>query len=813
MNLRRDRWAASRLLLPQGLGIISSIPGRGADSVAAFFARLGYNTDVRTAQTAGNLGITAEGTTRQIKRIELLASQESLLQVYLFEVTSVTVAITRTLARAFRNLQGNYLLVVTNDYQRLDFVLVDKAVPKHSGNGRNIAQAQISVRPRTLTVDRRKPGTVDLRVLRRFTYTESDPLGQYEKLKSAYTIADWSEELFNNRALFSDHFLLTRLRSEFPRLRDEFPEWREDPKPAYRLVQDLYRGARGRYGNLERKDLTTQLYEPLFRELGFVTKAVRKASEVSASEPDFRLQDPESGRTLALCLAYPWGRSLDSKDDQRDAVRPDENPGAHVVSLLQNGEAGWAVVTNGKTWRMYSAATHSRATNYYEIDLEEALAAEHQRPGDAFRYFWLLFRREAFQPQVVQREGKSTLLCFLDRLLAGSQDYAKELGERLKERIFVKVFPHLAEGFITSIRAQEGAEADLSQPRLDEIYRGTLTLLYRLLFLFYAESRDLLPVKETRGYFEVSLTKLKYEIKEAVGEIEDEVPDRIKRRFRGDSYQFWDRLTQLCVFIDRGNSDLNVPFYNGGLFMTEPDPEDSTPEATNARFLKGHRVPDRHLASALDLLARLPDSKRQDLVFLDYKSLGVRHLGSIYEGLLEFKLRIAGRKLGALKQKNREVYKPFSELNDRQKRRAERDGKVVSQSKPYLENDKHERRSTGSYYTPDHIVEYIVKNTVGPVLDEHFEKLRAKLRQAQADRRAFQKRQAELERRGLKPEPESKADLIGRVLVDDLFDVKVLDPAMGSGHFLVETVDYITDRILELLSAFPRNPVLPGRDG
>ncbi len=88
---------------------------------------------------------------------------------------------------------------------------------------------------------------------------------------------------------------------------------------------------------------------------------------------------------------------------------------------------------------------------------------------------------------------------------------------------------------------------------------------------------------------------------------------------------------------------------------------------------------------------------------------------------------------------------------------------------------------------------------MGPVLDEHFEKLRAKLRQAQADRRAFQKRQAELERRGLKPEPESKADLIGRVLVDDLFDVKVLDPAMGSGHFLVETVDYITDRILELL--------------
>jgi type II restriction/modification system DNA methylase subunit YeeA len=44
--------------------------------------------------------------------------------------------------------------------------------------------------------------------------------------------------------------------------------------------------------------------------------------------------------------------------------------------------------------------------------------------------------------------------------------------------------------------------------------------------------------------------------------------------------------------------------------------------------------------------------------------------------------------------------------------------------------------------------------------------------------------------------------------VDDLFNVKVLDPAIGSGHFLVETVDFITDKTLEFLSAFPWNPVL-----
>ena len=49
----------------------------------------------------------------------------------------------------------------------------------------------------------------------------------------------------------------------------------------------------------------------------------------------------------------------------------------------------------------------------------------------------------------------------------------------------------------------------------------------------------------------------------------------------------------------------------------------------------------------------------------------------------------------------------------------------------YLENDQRERKATGSYYTPDHIVKYIIENTVGPVLKEKFEKLRPNFRQAQ----------------------------------------------------------------------------------
>src|SRR5207245_11710147 len=72
---------------------------------------------------------------------------------------------------------------------------------------------QVSIRPRILSVNRRNPDEVALRVLRRFSYTESDTFAQYDKLLSAYDVADWSEPFFNNRALFSDYYLTTRLPS------------------------------------------------------------------------------------------------------------------------------------------------------------------------------------------------------------------------------------------------------------------------------------------------------------------------------------------------------------------------------------------------------------------------------------------------------------------------------------------------------------------------------------------------------------------------------------------------------------------------
>ena len=794
------------------------------DGVASFFAALGYDTDTRLPQTCAAMGISAESLQRQVKYIERVAVQDNgaePLDVYLVELTSVTVAATQGLARALRNRAGNYLLVLTDDYERLDFVLLERALP--SSPTTPMTTRQVSVRPRILTVNRRNPSAVQLRVLRRFTYTEADSDAQYDKLLSAYSVAEWAEPLFNNRALFSDYYLNERL--------PERPEWRERPEAAYRRLRDLLSNARQRLSGQTADTTLQDLVQPSLEALGFKVTPARTESD--GARPHYALHSPESpDKPMALCLAYVWNRNLDGRDETRDAQTADENPGARVVTLLVSGEAPWAIVTNGKLWRLYSARAHSRATNYYEIDLEETLAMGD--PNVAFRYFWLLFRAAAFVPRDVVRDGQTRSLSFLDELVEESESYAKGLGERLKDRVFEEIFPHFAEGFIEHLRgqppltgAQQGTLLPITQQLAlkqepDEefrrqVFHGTLTFLYRLLFLLYAESRDLLPAKEVRGYWEHSITRLKEEIAARAGDILDEAPAKLRKAYTADSTLLYDRLLRLFAVVDRGHRDLNVPLYNGGLFITNPDPDDRSPEAENARFLMAHRIPDRYLALGLDRLARDIDPKRQSLVFIDYKSMGVRQLGSIYEGLLEFKVRVAPEKMAVVQGKKTEEVIPYREavkakrkvLTRGRGRNAEE--RTYRPGEVYLENDRRERKATGSYYTPDHIVKYIVEHTVGPVLLEKVEKLRPRFREAQQAYRNAQKRNEALVKQRLKPEDLSKVAHSYRSLVDELFDLRVLDPAMGSGHFLVEAVDFICDRILGqrdgFLQAFPWNPV------
>ncbi len=760
------------------------------DAITAFLGKLGYDTADRALLSPEAVGLSGESASA-IKRIELLSEDpEQFLRVVFAQPKSLTAKVRNDLVRVLGRSTLDHLLVLASDFDTLEFVFLDKRKREQKGPA---SSERIQVVPKTISVNRRGPTRLDLRTLRRFTWTGRDALEQFDKLRSVFDAAAYTGEYFQNRGLFSDYFLRDRLRED--------PAWRENPSELFAFVRDLLRDAQARWGGKDKETLRNELLEPLFKKLGFKA-TVNRPSKTDQTQPDYLLKASDGGK-LTAAFVYAWDRWLDGPD-LNDADTPEENPGACVVTALDQGIADWIVVTNGRLWRLYSRQAHARATNFYEVDLVEALTASGDTdPNEAFRYWSLFFRPDAFRP-IPEAAG-----CWLDTILQGSREYAKRLGERLKDRIFITIFPHLAQGFLVDRKQRLGQNKEPTEEELADIFEATLTFLYRLLFLLYAESRDLLPIREA-PYHAASLKKIKEEIASKAGVAESGVAEALQKTYSPKVTTLYDWLCQLFRAMDKGDPILNVPTYNGGLFNTSPDKSERRDQRI-ARFLLEHKVPDRYLALAIDRLARDQDDRTLGLVFIDYKSLEVRHLGSIYEGLLEFKLKVADEDLTTQADKKGETYIPLSQAKAKRGRQAE---VVVRNKEIYLSNDKAERKASGSYYTPDPIVEYIVANTVGPVLDEKLEALRPEFRKV---RKTFDN---ELQKSKAYPSKEVKAGKMDhrqwaglqtynahKDLVESLFDLRVLDPAMGSGHFLVETVDFVTDHLLKFLNQFPINPV------
>ena len=117
----------------------------------------------------------------------------------------------------------DHLLILTSDFDKLEFVLLDKR--RREARGPSDVQ-RIQVVPLSLAVARKAVASKELRTIRRFTWTCRDGLEQFDKLRSVFDAAAFSEDYFCNRALFADYFLRDRLRED--------PAWRDNPSRAFR---------------------------------------------------------------------------------------------------------------------------------------------------------------------------------------------------------------------------------------------------------------------------------------------------------------------------------------------------------------------------------------------------------------------------------------------------------------------------------------------------------------------------------------------------------------------------------------------------
>lgn len=406
------------------------------------------------------------------------------------------------------------------------------------------------------------------------------------------------------------------------------------------------------------------------------------------------------------------------------------SPVATGLAIAAREAVPWVLMLRRDQIRLYpgrdgvGVGAKGQTETYFEIDLA-CISPDHAA------FLPLVFAAEALD------EGGST-----EDILADSARYATALGERLRDRIYEDVIPDLSVEVANQLASRAALTLDASG--LTVAYKVTLHILFRLLFQAYAEDRGLLPSRRNEGF---DANSLKTNAERLLAGEHD----------FGDAATIWFDLVQVWDAIDQGNPQWSIPAYNGGLFTTNPE---RSPEGALIAQLQ---LPDSTLGPVLtSLLIDESDDGGPGLV--DFRSLSVREFGTIYEGLLESSLSVAAQDLTLDKNKAWVPAGPGDTIH-------------AEEGTVYFHSASGERKATGSYFTPQIIVNHLVEQTIVPVLNEHLDKVSAHLADGDAPAAAAL-----------------------------FFDFRVADLAMGSAHFLVAAID----KIESLMRTFLTNNDLPG---
>jgi hypothetical protein len=340
-----------------------------------------------------------------------------------------------------------------------------------------------------------------------------------------------------------------------------------------------------------------------------------------------------------------------------------------------------------------------------------------------------------------------------DEVAAASRDFTSGLSERLRDQVYEHTVPRLAAAIAARYDGTPDKEA------LDGIYHAALTVLFRLLFVAYAEDRRLLP-SDTDLYRVASLKAIARDLTAAKNEnrplgFDDPFTGATDDTAKGSS-ELWSRCRTLFRAVDKGHPRWGIPAYNGGLF------DDKSPEGKLIASLDLNDVEFGPALAAL-ILDRTPDGGYGPI---DFRSLSVREFGSIYEGLLENELAVAEQDLALKRDKklDAQVYVPAAKGDD----------VAVAKGTVYLHNKSGAQKSTGSYFTPAFAVDQLLSTALLPTLEAHLDKVEGLI---------------------------DAGDEVGAAEL--LLDFRITDISMGSGHFLTAAVDAIEAGITDLLARKP----------
>jgi hypothetical protein len=586
-----------------------------------------------------------------------------------------------------------------------------------------------------------------------------------------------------------------------PELKSAYEEWRED--------QESYNPNSAIHNRWIGYVMDTVLEHQLEVNMGTgqaippdLKLVSREFGEVRPQIVVHNVDEPAQARMLVL--AYPYNQSLERQVHGNASAA---SPATQMMELLHATDVRLGLVTNGEQWMLVYAKpgeTTSFITWYADLWIKEALT---------LRAFISLLGIARF----FMSEDK-TLEALMAESASAQHEVTDQLGYQVREAVEILI---QAIDRIDKARNRE-LLVDVNEDRL---YEAALTVMMRLVFLMSAEERELLLLGDPIYDQHYAVTTLRAQLREVADLYGEEI---LARRFDA-----WSRLLAMFRAVHGGiqHENLRLPAYGGSLFDPDRFPflegrESGTHWSTsNAVPLSINNRTTLHLLEALQILrVKIPGGGMAEARRLSFRALSVTQIGHVYEGLLDHEARRADDYiLGMTGTNHSEPEIALSELEDFDDRAdlekflkdatgrsnistirrmldgyldAERarqlsivcgtDDDLYNRVLPYLnlirDDDRGRpylvfpggvyvtagatRRATGTHYTPESLTIPIVKHTLEPLVyrgpAEGWDEADWQLKSP-----------------------------------SELLELKICDMAMGSGAFLVQVVEYLSDRLLE----------------
>lgn len=415
-------------------------------------------------------------------------------------------------------------------------------------------------------------------------------------------------------------------------------------------------------------------------------------------------------------LVVPEGTPLDRAYHFADGRR--KTPFALMQEYLDHSDRFlWAIVTNGSTWRILRDSTSVALSTYLDLQLGDVLET---RNTEAFSGIYRLLH--ASRP--ARQDAYDAESCLWEK-------WRKELeqgGERVREGLSGNVQQALRElgcGFLqhpANTALQEALTTGSLTPAA--YYNELLRLVYRFIFLFVMEERDLLHAHAAGA--EYAAAREAYRRGYSMARL-------VHAALRPHSKDRYDDVWQSVRIVfkalgkDEGEPRLALPAL-GGLFDT-----------AQCSHLDAAALSNKVLYSVMRLLRWSAGAQGGQLLQIDYRNMGSEELGSVYEELLELTPQV------------NPAEKRFYFTTD-----------LSTETGRALTTDGNKRKTTGSYYTPPCLVELLVHKALDPLIEE-----RRKLATPGKQREA-------------------------------LLSLRIIDPACGSGHFLLSAARHLAQAVAEV---------------